>query len=240
MEKNIRVNSSLKLTQSRDHQVQYLSLQRWNFDQDGRPEPGQRKGAASRGNCPPTQPGLTALIPETNLGLTTKEYPTFWFYIPYSTTEIAQAELMLLDENQQPILEKPMKIQLSQTPGIVGITLPSMAKPLAVGQQYRWYFELECDAENPSKNPRVDGWVKRVTPPSELVSQLENNPTQQSYLAYAENGIWYDALTTLIQGIKDASSSKTFNQDWANLLEAVGLEELVQASTTDCCLPTSP
>jgi hypothetical protein len=245
-ENNFKTNLGLRLAQSSlsdrfdDDQPIHREgtstrLDRYNFEQDGRTEPGQRKGGASRGNCPPMQPGLTALIPQINLGLTTKEYPTFWFYVPYSTTEIAQAELMLLDENQQPILEKPMTIQLSQTPGIVGIKLPATAKPLAVGQKYRWYFELECDAENPSNNPGVNGWVKRVTPSSELVTQLENYSTQQSYLVYAENGIWYDALTSLIKGRKDTSSEDSFSQDWADLLEAVGLENLVKVNPIDCC-----
>jgi hypothetical protein len=37
------------------------SRYRFNFDQDGRSEPGRRKGAASRGNCPPIQPALNRI-----------------------------------------------------------------------------------------------------------------------------------------------------------------------------------
>jgi hypothetical protein len=213
------------------------SRYRFNFDQDGRSEPGRRKGAASRGNCPPIQPALTALIPKTNLGLTTKDYPTLWFYVPYSATDIPKAELMVLDENQRPMLEKPIIVQLSGTPGIMGITLPSTAKPLEFEQKYRWYFELVCDPENPSNNPTVDGWIQRVQPSQELMTQLENSPTQSSYLMYAENGIWYDTVTNIIQTMAVNPSDATLTQDWSDLLEAVGLQELREASLTDCCLP---
>ena len=131
-----QINTFFKTTESRSHNnPEFVNdgspddkigiATRWNFDQDGRPEPGHRKGGASRGNCPPIQPALTALIPKNNLGLTTQEYPTFWFYIPYNSTDIPIAELMLLDENQDLMLEKPIMLQLSATPGIIGVTLPS-------------------------------------------------------------------------------------------------------------------
>ena len=208
---------------------------RYNFEGDGRPQPGNRRGGASRGNCPPTQPPLTALIPATNLGLTTQEDPTLWFYIPYNSTDIRQAELMLLDENQRPVLEKPMKVQLSGTPGIIGVTLPSTAKPLELEREYHWFFELVCDSENPSNNPRVDGWIKRVQPSSELIAQLENNQTEKSYLVYAENGIWYDALTRIIEVMRVNPTDSTLTNDWSDLLESVGLGELISTPMTDCC-----
>jgi hypothetical protein len=247
MDNNLQLNSVLRLAQRNSNspfgdegQPIYRQgtggrVYRFNFDGDGRPEPGHRKGGASRGNCPPIQPALTALIPKINLGLTTKEYPTLWFYIPYSATDIPQAELMVLDENQRPMLEKPMVVQLSGTPGIMGVTLPTTAKPLEFEQKYRWYFTLECDPDNPSNNPFVDGWIKRVQPSQELIAQLENSNSQKPYLLYAENGIWYDTLTHIISMRQTNLSDATLTQDWSNLLEAVELEELVETSITDCC-----
>ena len=221
-----QIGSSFQLVQSGDN---------YDFDGDGRPKPGSRRGGASRGDCPPIQPPLTALIPETNLGLTTKEYPTLWFYIPYNPAEIGQAELMLLDENKRPALEKPISVELSGTPGIVGVTLPSTAKPLEPEREYQWFFELVCDSENPSNNPRVDGWIKRVQLGQELNGQLENNQTEPSYLAYAENGIWYDALTGLIRTLRVKPSDSTLTNSWSDFLESVGLEELRETPVTDCC-----
>ena len=169
------------------------------------------------------------------MGLTTKEYPTFWFYIPYHSTEIRQAELMLLDENQSPVLEKPILVQLSKTPGIISVKLPSTAKPLELEREYRWFFELVCDSENPSNNHSVHGWIKRVQGSQELNSQLGNSQTQKSYQIYAENGIWYDALTSLIQGMSANPSDSTLSNDWSNFLKSVELEEFIQIPIIDCC-----
>lgn len=71
---------------------------------------GRRKGAAGRGNCA-TELRLTALVPavEKNLtegggkatyvwGKTTAEYPTFWFYVPYSSTSLRSVEFVLQEE----------------------------------------------------------------------------------------------------------------------------------------------
>lgn len=207
----------------------------YNFDGDGRPHSGSREGGASRGNCPPIQPPLTALIPRINMGLTTEEYPIFWFYIPYSSTDIRQAEFMLLDENKRPVIDKPIRVQLSGIPGIISVPLNSTTNPLEPEQKYHWFFELVCDSKNPSNNPRVDGWIKRVQPSQELLSQLEHNQTEQNYLVYAENGIWYDALTSLIETIQVNPSNSTFTNDWFNLLQSVELQDLVESSITDCC-----
>ncbi|MEL7038119.1 MAG: DUF928 domain-containing protein [Cyanobacteria bacterium J06592_8] len=225
-------NSTKQNFRDTDHLQNSLeTATHYDFDGDGRPPPGNRRGGASRGNCPPVQPPLTALIPATNLGLTTQQYPTFWFYIPYSSTDIPQAEFMLLDENQRPALEESISVELSQTPGIIGVTLPSTAKPLEPEQEYHWFFELICDAENPSNNPRVDGWIKRVQPSQDLLTQLENNQAEQNYLIYAENGIWYDALTNLIQALQANPSNSSLKNDWFDLLESVELQEIVRVTT---------
>ncbi len=193
------------------------------FDGDGRTEPGHREGGASRGNCPPTDLPLTALIPKTNLGLTVNPYPTFWFYVPYESTTVTQAELMILDENRNPVTEKPLLVSLSQTPGIVSVPLPQTAKPLELNQKYHWYFSLVCDSENPSKNPTVDGWVKRV----ELRSELNN------YQGYVSEGIWYDAMTQIGQSLQVNPSDPTAITEWQKLLEAVDLESLKQVPVID-------
>ncbi len=196
----------------------------YNFDEDGRP--GHREGGASRGNCPPTNLNLMALVPKTNLGLTVDEYPTFWFYIPYQSSSVPQAELMVLDENRRPILEKQILIQLSGIPGIISVKLPSTAKSLELNQEYRWYFSLICDAENPSNNPSIDGWIKRV----------ELNAASNNYQAYVNNGIWYNALTEVAKGRQTNPSDTAIATEWQKLLQAVGLEELTETSVIDCCI----
>lgn len=202
-----------------------------DFSGDGRP--GDRKGGASRtgeeslGNCPMLASDLTALIPETNLGLTVDGHPTFWFYVPYDTQNVSYAKFMLLDEDQNSVLAAPISIPLSGVPGVIGVTLPASSKELEMDQEYHWYFELECNSKEPSSNLRVDGWVKRIAP----IAGIEAN----DYIAYGEHGIWYNALTALIRMRQQDGQNLTLQQDWEDLLKAVKLESLTNVSIVDCC-----
>lgn len=199
------------------------------FEEDGRP--GNATSQGSRSNCPainlPLDLALSALIPKTNLGKTVDGHPTFWFYIPYPARVIQKAEFMLLDENQNPVWEQTLSIPLSGTPGLVNVTLPATVKELEIDREYHWFFELQCNSENPSSNPRVDGWVKRVAP----IPGIEPN----DYIAYTEQGIWYNALTSLIQMRQQDMQNPTRQQDWEALLKAVGLESLIDVPLSNCC-----
>src|SRR4028118_648238 len=48
---------------------------------------------------------LTALVPESLIGRTVSEYPVFFFYLPKSEYDDAQAEFSLIDENENFIYE---------------------------------------------------------------------------------------------------------------------------------------
>jgi Domain of Unknown Function (DUF928) len=202
-----------------------------DFSGDGRP--GDRKGGASRtgeeslGNCPMLASDLTALIPETNLGLTVDGHPTFWFYVPYDTQDVSYATFMLLDEEQNQVLAAPISVPLSGVPGVIGVTLPASSKELEMDQEYHWYFTLECNSKEASSNPHVHGWVKRIAP----IAGIEPN----DYIAYGEHGIWYNALTSLVRMRQQDGQNLTVQQDWADLLKAVQLESLTNVSIVDCC-----
>jgi len=57
---------------------------------------GRSRGGSVRGRCAAPELAdtrLTALIPDTNVGLTVADYPTFWFYVPYGRTDnVSMAE----------------------------------------------------------------------------------------------------------------------------------------------------
>lgn len=193
------------------------------FEGDGRP--GGNTGQGSRGNCLIVAPHLTALMPATNIGKTVDGHPTFWFYVPNETSSAINATFILLDEDQKPVLEEPISIPLSGTPGLVSVTLPETAEKLEIDRTYHWFFEIECDADNPSENPRVDGWVERVDP----IPGIEPD----DYIAYADNGIWYNALTPLARMRQQNPQNPTLQRDWEDLLKAVGLESLADVAISD-------
>ena len=109
---------------------------------------GDRGEAASRG-CTNEEQSLMALVPHyqetislnqketipiTKIwGLTTAEYPTFWFFIPYEQSTISSIEFVLKDEFRQPsktiyrnFLTKP------ETPGIISISTQNHTSPLEI------------------------------------------------------------------------------------------------------------
>lgn len=198
-----------------------------DLDFSGEGRPGSRTGQGSRGNCPKVDVSLTALIPESNLGRTVDGHPTFWFYIPYGIQNVSRANFKLLDKDQNPVWAAPISIPLSGTPGLISVTLPEIEQELEVNQEYHWYFTLECDANEPSNNPYVHGWVQRVAP----IPGIESD----DYLAYAEQGIWYNALTPLARMHQQDAQNPTFQKDWEDLLKAVGLDTFTEMSIVDCC-----
>ncbi len=226
----------------------------YTFEGDGKPADTGRTGGASRGNCPylASQPELkplllTALMPKTNLALTLSDRPTFWFYIPYTMAQYDRAIFVLEDSEKNPILHPPLtvEVELSDIPGIIGVLLPPDAQPLELDREYHWYFWLECSPIEPSKNLRVDGWVKRVSPDSEtengkvmnlvtpeelaeLLVQLEQAQTpKERFVAYATHHIWLDALTEIAQDrLADNPLWTDRDKDWSDLLRSVNCEPL--------------
>ena len=167
---------------------------------------GRARGGASRGNCPAVSKPLTALVPSTQSGeqaknalntyesvwgLTVAEYPTLWFYVPYSLTPKLPIRFVLQDEGGNEVYKTPLTATETQ-PSIVRFHLPSIA-PLEVGKTYHWYFVIDCDPDAPVS---VDGWIKRVPMNSTFTRKSQKATPLQRVVLYADNGIWYDALTT--------------------------------------------
>lgn len=208
--------------------------------------PGQRAAAGTRaGRCPAVDSHLTALVPATKenldsdqgrtsaltplesvLGLTVTEYPTFWFYVPYSPDNVHSAEFVLLDDKDNYVYQKTLK--LSEAPGVVSFRLPSTAKPLEIGKSYRWYFLIPCDPQKPSRSVFVNGWVQRIAPSPALMSQLKTATPRERVALYADAGIWHEAQTTLAELRRTEPNDAAIAADWSELLQSVGLEELAQ------------
>lgn len=220
---------------------------------------GERGGAASRG-CGNGKQSLMALAPDykqtINLdggetipvtkiwGLTTDEYPTFWFFVPYDKSSITEMEFVIQDKSQnksktiyRTVLDKPEK------PGIISVsTKKAIEEPLQISKtkhqkKYHWFLKLKvkCSPQQAVESKSVDGWIERVNLNSQLAKRIEQATPLQKAALYAENGIWHNALTTLGEARLSQPSNASLLANWTSLLKSEKLDKLANYPFLNCC-----
>ncbi|MBR8835090.1 MAG: DUF928 domain-containing protein [Stigonema ocellatum SAG 48.90 = DSM 106950] len=217
--------------------------------------PGNRGEGGSRG-CGVGNQSLKALMPvyeetfsqnqkesiyTTQVwGLTSFENPTFWFYVPYSSSSIKVTEFVLQNEKKKTIYRTPVTIP--ETPGIVSFRLPSTSAALELDKNYHWFFKLRvitCDSQQPRDLDYVEGWVQRTHLNGQLGDRLKQATPELRVALYAENGLWYDALSALAELRLANSKDTNLTAGWTSLLRSVGLENLANKPLVKCCDPQS-
>lgn len=235
-----RVSSSI--SNSAFSTLKQLSFNASSDDFAGDERPGNRTSGGSRGSC---LDQLIALVPGSGeipvgeatceppssslLAQTVDDTPTFWFYVPAYSQSSSQpstvAEFVLLDKNGQ-ILQTE-QITLTETSGIVAVPL---TQPLDLNQPYQWIFSILINSRNPSQNPTVNGWVQRVEPNLALSNDLAQASSESAQIAaYANHGVWYDALTQLAMRRQADPDNPALVTDWHDLLSSVGLRAIADA-----------
>ncbi len=199
--------------------------------------PGRRQGGATRGGCASSDRTLTALVPANNLGMTTAQYPIIFFYVPQTSADVL--EISLLDENDNEIYQK--NLTPNKTGGVASINFSSLPglKPLQVGKSYHWYLSIVCNVQDRSADIYVDGWVQRIKPDPALQSELQQLPLGDRASLYAVNGIWYDTLAVLFETRKASPNNSALVNDWADLLDSVGLDTIAREPLVPCCTATN-
>jgi hypothetical protein len=164
-------------------------------------------------------------------GLTTAAQPTFWVQLPAKLPPDAIAELKLSDDTNTPTHRA--QFQLVNAPAqVASFALPATAPPLKPNKLYRWVITVYCDpGTNPSGEPTADfvtlqGGIQRVTLPPTIQHQLTaaQSPLAKTQI-YANNGIWFDALTALGTEAQ-TQPSPTINRTWADLLNQASFNQV--------------
>jgi Domain of Unknown Function (DUF928) len=219
--------------------------------QIAQPPPGQgappSKPAQGRPGCPGEmlpQP-LTALVPESTIvtqpnnqksqlpwGKSTQEHPTFWFYVPYSTS-IHSSRFLLKNKTGKLIYQASLPI--TGTPGIIRVAIPPDTTPLENG---KWYeasliVNIRCSSRTRLDN-YLTAWVLREELSAPLKEQLnkQTTPLQQA-IFYAENGLWYDALAK----IAELKQQNLDDGGWQSLLDSAALGGIADKQIVSCCTP---
>ncbi|MFE4108327.1 DUF928 domain-containing protein [Almyronema epifaneia] len=189
--------------------------------------PGNREAGASRSNdsCliasnqSPTE--LVALMPNTNIGLTTEALPTFYVYVP--PNQANQLEFLLYEEATNRLVYQKSFAAQSTSGEVIAIDLSEAdSQPsLAVDHNYYWYFSVVCSPERPDENLVVESNIRRIAPSADLTQQLANAQLQERPGIYAEAGVWYEALAAL-----EAIDPQQAVLQRRSLLQSVGLADL--------------
>ena len=186
--------------------------------------PSGRVGGGTRGGPggPDRSVVLSVLTPDHS-GLTTKEQPSLYWFTSQPTSypiELTVTE----DQAVKPLLET--RIGSSSQAGIQRIRLADYGVRLRVGVVYRWYIAVVPDPKNRSKDILAGGLIERIEPSENSRTRLSQAGAAQAPFVYAEEGIWYDALSAISDMIDAAPNDSTLRTQRASLLQQVGLQEV--------------
>lgn len=201
----------------------------------GRPGGTVRGGATRSGDCPAlpetTSELLTALAPSDDPrspswveGVTLSPSPKFWFYVPTPLTWLQSGRFKLVNTaTGQSIYDTWVYTSKDasgkEQSGIVQISLPSSVVALEPEVIYQWSFQIYCK-EDPITH--VQGRVRRSSPSSSFLAQLQQVPPQEQAVQLAAAGFWYDTLERVTQRLQTQPSEQA-REDWRSLLDAVQL-----------------
>jgi hypothetical protein len=160
---------------------------------------------------------LTPLVSEEVSPQTTQARPSFAWYLHNPKGKAVTLEFALIDPGvPKPFYRTTLK---TDTKGLISFQMPGSAPELQKDKAYRWTLIVVNDPKRTGLNQRLRGGILRVDrPPS--IPELTATPIDQT-IAYAEAGIWYDAIQFASQ------ARQTPNADvWLSLLEQGGLREI--------------
>ncbi|MEO1400381.1 MAG: DUF928 domain-containing protein [Cyanobacteria bacterium J06635_1] len=246
--------SALAETGLLDHGIQFRVPPRPPTANGGRPV--RRVDLGSRSPCGEHTGYLSALLPSpdvTDQLLTLSEHPGVAVYVPFEANSIQAMtfELWRVDETGQFAYELTLPlIPTQQLPGVVRVSLPDTTPPLEINHTYNWSLSVTC--EDPALDPEpltVTGTLQRVTASPQLVQTLADASTLPAVAAaYAEAGIWYDALATLGSLYQAEPGNPSVAADWASLLSVLEIDlsdlgidfdetDISAYPPVDCCSP---
>ncbi|HET6514866.1 MAG TPA: DUF928 domain-containing protein [Thermodesulfovibrionales bacterium] len=167
---------------------------------------------------------LSVLVPD-HVALTSQEQPTLYWYL--STLTAYPVELTVIEEEAiYPLAEKRLSPPVG--PGIQQIRLKDYDVYIDPGKQYRWFVAVIPDADRRSKDVLSGGMIERVELSDAVRVKLRQAKKEAVPFIYAEEGIWYDALTALSELIDDRPDDPDLRNQRASLLEQAGLTEVTE------------
>ena len=181
-----------------------------------------RIGGQSRGQDP-AAPSLIALVPD-HIAFTMKHDTSLCWYLSRQTSRpvtftVADSQRIL------PIVETSLPPPIQA--GIHCVRLQDYGVTLEEQEQYRWFVTLALDQDRPSGDVVAGGMIERI--PYDEACMLDmpcsgSSCEREAVYRYAASGLWYDALTCLLELIDHDHDEKTLQRMLEALLRQSGIE----------------
>ena len=191
--------------------------------------PGRRISGGTRSECMAGSAPVVALSPVTNVGETVSANPSIYFMVP-ETESAYPLEFSLRDSEGNRLYEKSLNTHENQ--GVVGIQLP--LQTLEANQDHRWYLSVVCDAQDPSQNDVLSGWLRQVEPEFAIDTSLDEalfkdiDTSLELALGYQEAGLWTDAIATVVELREQYPTDVRVRRSWDQLLYALEVDVVVE------------
>ncbi len=181
--------------------------------------PINRIGAATR-SVGSKLPTIMAIVPE-HTGLTIQAQPVLYWHL--SKPAPCAIELSLVDDSQyEPLWQS--RISQPVVAGVQRIRLTDIGLKLDTGKTYKWFVAMVTDPDHRSKDVIAGGVIERINPSESLKQKLSRSDPLQRVSIFAEEGIWYDTLTTISDLIDTRPGDSTLENIRMDLLTQVGLD----------------
>jgi hypothetical protein len=162
-------------------------------------------------------PSLQVLVPD-HAGQTLSDHPSLFWYVDGPPPENARVYFTLIDDTSvEPLVE--VELERPARAGIYRIDLAEHAVHLERGAEYEWSVVLVVDSGQRSKDVVSSGWIDRVEAPAGLAPAGVPHSVQ----AYAEYGLWYDALGAASDRVRADPANAVLRGARDSLLRQVGL-----------------
>jgi len=181
-----------------------------------------RIGGQSRGQDP-MAPSLIALVPD-HIAFTIKNDTSLCWYLSSQTSRPAT---FTVTDSQRilPILETSLPTPIPA--GIHCIHLQDHGVTLKEQEQYRWFVTLALDQERPSGDVVAGGMIERISYGEACMLDMPcsgSSCEREAVYRYAASGLWYDALTCLLELIDHNRTDKTLQEMLEALLRQSGID----------------
>ncbi len=159
---------------------------------------------------------LTALIPQSGIGLTVAAHPTLLVYLPATTA--TRAHLTLRDANYSGLYQS--QIEIPATGGVLSLPLPADSPELEVGKTYHWSLALLCQPTQ-TDIPITSGQIRRIELSADAVAKPQSLLSQA--VTYGRSGVWHDMLANLALLRQTEPQNMALDENWAELLQTEDL-----------------